>query len=214
MNIMFELKNVTFKHILHIRHVCLDRCVTCITGPSGSGKTTMLRLLNRLNEADGGTILFHGKDIQKMNPVELRRRVIMLGQTPVIYPGDIEENLQIGLKLSGRLPATRQKLKEYLKKVDLNKELNESCARLSGGEKQRLCLARVMLMEAEVYLVDEPSSALDKETEGFVIENLVQFVMERNRQLIMVTHSQEVSAKYPKSLLRIENGDTKGYVYE
>lgn len=69
-------------------------------------------------------------------------------------------------------------------------------------------------MEAEVYLVDEPSSALDKETEGFVIENLVQFVMERNRQLIMVTHSQEVSAKYPKSLLRIENGDTKGYVYE
>ena len=51
---MFELKNVTFKHILHIQHVCLDRCVTCITGPSGSGKTTMLRLLNRLNEADGG----------------------------------------------------------------------------------------------------------------------------------------------------------------
>lgn len=93
MNIMFELKNVTFKHILHIRHVCLDRCVTCITGPSGSGKTTMLRLLNRLNEADGGTILFHGEDIQKMNPVELRRRVVMLGQTPVIYPGDIEENL-------------------------------------------------------------------------------------------------------------------------
>ena len=49
---MFELKNVTFKHILHIQHVCLDRCVTCIIGPSGSGKTTMLRLLNRLNEAE------------------------------------------------------------------------------------------------------------------------------------------------------------------
>ena len=183
---MFELNNVTFKHILHIQHVCLDRCVTCITGPSGSGKTTMLRLLNRLNEAEQGTILYKGEDIQKMNPMELRRRVVMLGQTPVIYPGE----------------------------VDLHKELQESCGRLSGGEKQRLCLARVMLMDAEVYLVDEPSSALDKETESFVIENLVRFVTERNRQLIMVTHSAEVSAKYPKSLLRIENGDTRGYVYE
>jgi len=198
---MFELKNVTFKHILHIQHVCLDRCVTCIIGPSGSGKTTMLRLLNRLNEAEQGTILYNGE-------------VVMLGQTPVIYPGDIEENLQIGLRLSGRLPATKQKLKEYLEKVDLHKELQESCERLSGGEKQRLCLARVMLMDAEVYLVDEPSSALDKETESFVIENLVHFVTERKRQLIMVTHSAEVSAKYPKSLLRIENGDTRGYVYE
>ena len=199
---MFELNNVTFKHILHIQHVCLDRCVTCIIGPSGSGKTTMLRLLNRLNEAEQGTILYNGEDIQKLNPMELRRRVVMLGQTPVIYPGDIEENLQIGLRLSGRLPATKQK------------ELQESCERLSGGEKQRLCLARVMLMDAEVYLVDEPSSALDKETESFVIENLVHFVTERKRQLIMVTHSAEVSAKYPKSLLRIENGDTRGYVYE
>ena len=139
---MFELKNVTFKHILHIQHVCLDRCVTCIIGPSGSGKTTMLRLLNRLNEAEQGTILYNGEDIQKLNPMELRRRVVMLGQTPVIYPGDIEENLQIGLRLSGRLPATKQKLKEYLEKVDLHKELQESCERLSGGEKQRLCLAR------------------------------------------------------------------------
>ena len=199
---MFELNNVTFKHILHIQHVCLDRCVTCIIGPSGSGKTTMLRLLNRLNEAEQGTILYNGEDIQKLNPMELRRRVVMLGQTPVIYPGDIEENLQIGLRLSGRLPAT------------MHKELQESCERLSGGEKQRLCLARVMLMDAEVYLVDEPSSALDKETESFVIENLVHFVTERKRQLIMVTHSAEVSAKYPKSLLRIENGDTRGYVYE
>ena len=77
-----------------------------VTGPRQVGKTTMLRLLNRLNEAEQGTILYNGEDIQKLNPMELRRRVVMLGQTPVIYPGDIEENLQIGLRLSGRLPAT------------------------------------------------------------------------------------------------------------
>ena len=106
--------------------------------PQWQWKTTMLRLLNRLNEAEQGTILYNGEDIQKLNPMELRRRVVMLGQTPVIYPGDIEENLQIGLRLSGRLPATKQKLKEYLEKVDLHKELQESCERLSGGEKQRL----------------------------------------------------------------------------
>lgn len=214
MILLFELKNVTFKNILNINHVCLDRQVTCITGPSGSGKTTMLRLLNRLNEADSGTILFNGEDIKKIDPIKLRKRIVMLGQTPVIYPGDIEDNLQIGLKLSGQLPASPEKLKKYLCKVNLDKHLNESCSRLSGGEKQRLCLARVMLMDAEVYLVDEPSSALDKETERFVIDNLVKFVTKRNRQLIMVTHSTEVSQKYPESLLCIENGDTRGYINE
>ena len=211
---MFELKDVTFKHILHISHVRFDRPITCITGPSGSGKTTLLRLLNRLNEAEQGEILLDGEDIKTMSPIELRRRVIMLGQTPVIYPGDIEENLQIGLRLSNRKPASKEKLRQYLQKVNLDKDLSEGCGKLSGGEKQRLCLARVMLMDGDVYLVDEPSSALDRETEEFVIQNLVDFVSANQKQLIMVTHSPDVAKRYPQSIVRIENKDTRGYLYE
>ena len=72
---MFELNNVTFKHILlHTAPTCLTAVLPALVGPSGSGKTTMLRLLNRLNEAEQGTILYNGEDIQKLNPMELRRR--------------------------------------------------------------------------------------------------------------------------------------------
>ena len=82
----------------------------------------------------------------------------MLGQTPVIYNGDLEENLQIGLRFSEKLPASRDRLLNALEQVKLNKPLDDPCLSLSGGEKQRLCLARVMLMDAEVYLLDEPSA--------------------------------------------------------
>lgn len=212
--LMFEIKGLCFKDILNIPYVLMNRQITCIVGASGCGKTTLLRMLNRLNSPDEGSILYNGKDILSMDPIELRRNIVMLGQTPIMYPGTIEDNLQIGRILSNRPKASNHKLVEYLKIVKLDKELNEGCSKLSGGEKQRLCLARVLLMDASVYLVDEPSSALDKETEAFVIENLVHYVREHDKELIMVTHSSDVELKYPKSLLKIEEHDCKGYMYE
>lgn len=211
---MFEIENLQYKHILNIQHLCLDRQITCLVGPSGSGKTTLLRMLNRMNESDAGRILYCGKNIYEMDPVMLRREIVMLGQTPIIYPGNIEENLQIGLKFSGRTAASKEELEFYLRKVGLSKELQESCATLSGGEKQRLCLARVMLMDAKVYLVDEPSSALDTETEQFVIDNLVTFVKEHDKTLVMVTHSSEVAASYPDCIAHMLQGDCGGYANE
>lgn len=211
---MFEIENLKFKHILHIEHLSINRQITCITGPSGSGKTTFLRMLNRLNDPDEGKILWNGVDISQMNATELRRKVVMLKQTPVVYAGTIEDNLQIGLQFSKKALATQAKLKEYLQKVQLDKQLDESVAKLSGGEKQRLCLARIMLMDADVYLLDEPSSALDKDTENFVIENMVQFVKEKDKTLIMVTHSPAVAKLYPESILEIKEGNCEGYTYE
>lgn len=211
---MFEVENLTFKHILHIKHLRIDRQITCIIGPSGSGKTTFLRMLNRLNEPDEGKIFWNGADIAQMNATDLRRKVVMLKQTPVVYNGTIEDNLQIGLQFSKRTLATQAQLKEYLRKVQLDKQLDESVAKLSGGEKQRLCLARIMLMDADVYLLDEPSSALDKETENFVIENMVQFAKEKNKMLIMVTHSPAIAELYPESILEIKEGNCEGYTYE
>ena len=130
----------------------------------------------------------------------------MLGQNPVIYGGSLEENLQIGLRFSEKLPASRDRLLNALEQVKLDKPLDDPCLSLSGGEKQRLCLARVMLMDAEVYLLDEPSAALDKETEHFIITNLADFVIREKKELIMVTHSEEVSGLYPEGTIRIENG--------
>ena len=159
---MFEIENLTFKHILHMDHLCIDRQITCITGPSGSGKTTFLRMLNRLNDPDDGRILWNGNDIAQMDATKLRRKVVMLKQTPVVYTGTIEDNLQIGLQFSKRPLAKQEKLKEYLKKVQLDKQLNDSVAKLSGGEKQRLCLARIMHEKLQQNMMRSQHLIMDK----------------------------------------------------
>lgn len=203
---MFEVKNIKFKDILDIPFLRINKPITCIVGSSGSGKTTLLRMLNCLNVPDEGEIFYNNQEISKMDTVRLRRNVVMLGQTPVIYSGSIEDNLQIGLEFSRKLPASESSMKETLERVELNKQLSEGCSNLSGGEKQRLCLARVMLMDADTYLLDEPSAALDKETEQFIIDNFSKFVLENNKELIMVTHSEQIAQKFPDSIIRIEKG--------
>ena len=203
---MFEVTHLKFKNILDIPFLCISNPITCIVGSSGSGKTTLLRMLNRLNVPDDGTIIYNGNDISNMDTLKLRRQVVMLGQTPVIYSGSVEDNLQIGLYFSKKLPASISAMKESLKRVELDKCLSDTCGNLSGGERQRLCLARVMLMDAETYLLDEPSAALDKGTEQFIIENLAKFVLEKNKQLIMVTHSEQIAEKFSNSIIRIEFG--------
>jgi putative ABC transport system ATP-binding protein len=211
---MFEIKNLKFKQILDIPSLKIEKPITCIVGSSGSGKTTLLRMLNRLNAPDEGVILYNGTDISEMNSVQLRRSVVMLGQTPIIYSGNIRENLQIGLEFSQKKPASEEELRESLSKAGLQKDLDDSCGTLSGGEKQRLCLARVMLMNADTYLLDEPSSALDKETEHVIIQNLTDFARKQQKQLIMVTHSENIAQEYKDSVIRLENGKTEGYENE
>ena len=211
---MFEVSNLKFKNILDIPFLCINNPITCIVGCSGSGKTTLLRMLNKLDIPDNGNISYNGNDISKMDTLKLRRQVVMLGQTPVIYSGSVEDNLQIGLYFSKRVPASISAMKESLKRVELEKCLSDSCGNLSGGEKQRLCLARIMLMDAETYLLDEPSAALDKGTEQFIIENLSKFVLENNKQLIMVTHSEQIAEKFSNSIIRIENGKVTEAYYE
>ncbi|GEA33409.1 ABC transporter ATP-binding protein [Clostridium beijerinckii] len=211
---MFEIRNIKFRNILDIKFLNIDKPITCVVGPSGSGKTTLLRMLNRLNVPDEGVILYNNKDISKIDTILLRRNVVMLGQTPVIYSGNIEDNLQIGLEFSKKLPASKSRMKEILERVELNKKLTDGCGNLSGGEKQRLCLARVMLMDADTYLLDEPSAALDKDTEQFIIDNFSKFVLENNKELIMITHSEQIAQKYNNSIVRIENGEVVKSYYE
>ncbi|NRT71763.1 ABC transporter ATP-binding protein [Clostridium beijerinckii] len=211
---MFEIRNIKFRNILDIKFLNIDKPITCVVGPSGSGKTTLLRMLNRLNVPDDGVILYNNKDISKIDTIILRRNVVMLGQTPIIYSGNIEDNLQIGLEFSKKLPASKSRMKEILERVELNKKLTDGCGNLSGGEKQRLCLARVMLMDADTYLLDEPSAALDKDTEQFIIDNFSKFVLENNKELIMITHSDQIAQKYNNSIVRIEKGEVVKSYYE
>ena len=202
---MFLLKNVMYKNILHIDKMEIPaNKITCIVGESGAGKSTLLKLLNSMLSADSGSIYYQDQNLEDVDPVHHRRRVVMLAQQPTIFEGTIRENLNIGLVFSEKKPKEDHEFIKAMAIVHLNKNLDEDAETLSGGEKQRLALARVYLMEPEVYLLDEPTAALDEETEEVVIGNFIKKVKEKGQSLIMITHSQKIATKYGENMITLE----------
>jgi len=205
---VFTLKEVKFNDILYIKELTIaEKKTTAMVGKSGSGKTTLLKLLNKLISPDSGTIYYRDTPLETIDSVALRREVVMMPQTPVIFEGNIRENLLIGLKFSEKKLSPDGRLMSVLQAVGLDKKLDEPAHLLSGGEKQRLALARLMLMVPRVWLLDEPSSALDKETEDEVMKKIMDFGKRNGSTIIFVTHSTPMAEKYAEEIIEIENGE-------
>lgn len=205
---MFELNNVKYKDILNIKKLEINsKKITCIVGTSGSGKTTLIRLLNKLISPDSGEIIYDGTPLSEIDSVKHRRNVVMLSQDPVVFKGSIRDNLLMGQIYSSREESSDHELQKILESVDLDKNLDESPEKLSGGEKQRLAIGRVMLMDPDVLLLDEPSSALDDDTEDLVINTLVNYGRKNSKTIIMVTHSRKIAEKYSDEIVEIVKND-------
>lgn len=204
---MFEFHNVEFEDILNIDNLTINSNeITCIIGPSGSGKSTLLRLINKLISPTKGYISIDGEDIASIDSITYRRRVPMLAQNPVTFPGSVRDNLLMGRKFQEKDLLSDDILNKALESVKLDKSLGEDIDNLSGGEAQRLAIARLMLCDSEVYLLDEPSSALDDLTEDFVIKTMVDMAREKNKTIIYVTHSKDMADKYSDKLIKIVDG--------
>lgn len=205
---MFYLEDIKYKEIISIDQLTISaNRVTCIVGESGSGKTTFLKLLNNLITADSGRISYKNCPLKKIDPIELRRKVVMLPQTPVIFPETIKDNLLIGLKFSEKpIVVDDDQLEEIVNLLQLPKELTDLAKDLSGGEKQRLALGRILLMKPEAMLLDEPSAALDEATEEKVIKKLVSYAKNQRITLIMVTHSKKIAKDYATDIIELKEG--------
>ena len=139
-----------------------DGGITVLAGRSGAGKSTLLRLCNRLEAPTSGVVRFRGDDIATLDPLNLRRRVGMVFQRPATFPGTVRDNLLIAAaaEYAGDEPFT-----EALERAGLDRSFLDRIAdELSGGEAQRVCLARTLVTGPEVLLLDEPTSALDRQT--------------------------------------------------
>ncbi|MGH2702781.1 MAG: phosphate ABC transporter ATP-binding protein [Actinomycetota bacterium] len=157
--------------------------VTGIVGPSGAGKTSLLRCLNRLEEPDRGSIAFDGVDIATIDPIDLRRRVGMIFQTPALFEGGVRANLVYGLDA-----VTEDELAAALEAASLDRAfLDRDSSALSVGQAQRVCIARALVRKPEVLLMDEPTSALDRDASAR-IEELVRSLNESGLTVVLVTH--------------------------
>ncbi len=181
-----------------------NKMVTAFIGPSGCGKSTLLRCLNRMNDLISGcrvegNILYKGKDIKEINPIDLRTNVGMVFQQPNPFPMSIFDNVAYGPRCSGI--KNKAKLKEIvidsLKKASLYEEvkdrLKDSALGLSGGQQQRLCIARAIAMKPEVILMDEPTSALDP-IATLKIEELIG-ELKKDYTIIIVTHNMQQATR-------------------
>jgi putative ABC transport system ATP-binding protein len=176
-----------------------------IVGASGSGKSSLLRLLNRLDEPTTGMVFLEGQDYRQIPPRELRRRVGMVTQRPFLFPGDVASNLRFGPMQRGEtLPDAE--ITSLLENVGLPGFATRDVANLSGGEQQRVSLARALANRPEVLLLDEPTSALDEQAKLGVEELIHRLVRENSYTFVMVTHDRDQARRRCDQVAVIEAG--------
>lgn len=175
--------------------------ITCLLGPSGSGKSTMLRLCNRLEAPSGGCIRYRGDDIADEDPLRLRRRVGMVFQRPTVFPGTVRDNL-----LVAQPEASSQRCEEVLRRAHIDAHLlDREADALSGGEAQRVCLARTLIAEPEVLLMDEPTSALDPASTRS-LETLGIELVRDGMPIVWVTHDLDQADRIADERLVLAGG--------
>lgn len=175
--------------------------ITVLLGASGSGKTSLLRLLNRLEVPTRGEVRFREQPLDRMDPLGLRRRVGMVFQRPTPFPGTARDNLRIADP-----QASDAAMQDILQTAGLDARFLDRVADdLSGGEAQRLCLARTLLTHPEVLLMDEPTSALDAEATKR-LEKTVRRLADQGMPMVWVTHDLAQAERLGDHRLTLTNG--------
>ncbi len=164
--------------------------ILALVGPSGSGKSTLLRLLNFLEEPGSGTLEFEGNHFLKGADIalETRRRVTMVFQRPMLLNRSVWDNVTYGLRLRGEQNSHRQ-VEQALEEVGLANLARQQARTLSGGEAQRVSLARAMVIQPDVLLLDEPTANLDPYNVGLIETIISRINTERRTTLVLVTHN-------------------------
>ena len=196
----------------------VDRQVTAMIGPSGCGKSTLLRVLNRMydlypGQRAEGKVLLDGQNVigKEIDPAVLRARIGMVFQKPTPFPMSIYDNIAFGVKLHESISKAEmdQRVEWCLTKAALWSEvkdrLSASALGMSGGQQQRLCIARTIAVKPEVVLLDEPTSALDPISTA-KIEELID-ELKRDFTIVIVTHNMQQAARCADSTAFFYLGD-------
>ncbi|HEY6653828.1 MAG TPA: phosphate ABC transporter ATP-binding protein PstB [Solirubrobacterales bacterium] len=189
-----------------VQHVSMDiheNEITALIGPSGCGKSTLIRCLNRMNDliptaTVEGHCYYHEQDLygSEVDPVEVRKRIGMVFQKPNPFPKSIFDNVAFGPRVLG-LPDVKERVERALRSAALWDEvkdrLDENAYGMSGGQQQRLCIARCIAVDPDVILMDEPCSALDPISTGRIEDLMME--LKEEFSIVIVTHNMQQAAR-------------------
>jgi phosphate transport system ATP-binding protein len=206
---IFKLEGVTVSYgdKQAVRDVSFDIArneITALIGPSGCGKSTLIRCLNRMNDLIPsahleGKVLYHGQDLYgpEVDAVEVRKRIGMVFQKPNPFPKSIYDNIAFGPRVLGMKGDTDEIVERALQRAavwdEVKDRLKTNAFGMSGGQQQRLCIARALAVEPDVILMDEPCSALDPISTGKIEELMLQ--LREEYSIVIVTHNMQQAAR-------------------
>ncbi len=211
---LFKLENVSFSVdgcdiLQNISLGINSNDFVALLGPSGSGKSTLLRMLNCLNSPTSGTINFHDKTLTEYDIVLLRQKVGMVFQSPTMINGTVKENLTMTKKwIKDGSSFTEKELTNILEQVGLDSKFLDKDARsLSGGEQQRIALARTLLNKPDVLLLDEPTANLDPQLANKILKLVYQLYQDLKLTIILVSHDHQIIKAFAKRVVYLIGGE-------
>jgi phosphate transport system ATP-binding protein len=201
-----ERLSVSYAGVRAVADIDLDvfrNRITALIGPSGCGKSTLIRCFNRMNDLIpsahvDGRVLYHGQDLygSDVDPVEVRKRIGMVFQKPNPFPKSIRDNVAFGPRVLG-LKDVDERVDRALHSAALWDEvkdrMHENAFGMSGGQQQRLCIARALAVDPDVILMDEPCSALDPISTGKIEDLMLE--LKKDYSIVIVTHNMQQAAR-------------------
>jgi len=209
---MIEIRNLLIQRnkrdVLKIDSLDIQRGETlAVVGPNGAGKSTLLLALARLLKPAAGDITFNGNSLERLGDLEYRRRISFVFQDPLLLNMTVEQNIALGLKFR---KATKDEMQtqvwKWIKQLGIELLAKRRASQLSGGEAQRVSLARAFVLEPELLLLDEPFAALDPPTRAKLIEDLSALLAEDHCTAVFVTHNLNEAAKLSHRVAVIVDG--------
>ncbi|MBS4912951.1 MAG: ATP-binding cassette domain-containing protein [Veillonella sp.] len=185
--------NLSFQNTIQYPDIRIPKeAMTFIQGPSGCGKTTLFKLFNNTLSPSTGTIYLDGKDTRDMNALELRKRILLVNQQAFLFDGTIKDNFEQFYAYRETPVPTQECMDFFLNLAIAPFTVDKEITYLSGGERQRVFNAIMLSLEADVYLWDEPSSALDSATATEFFTNLKEYMKTNHKTSVIISHDKNL----------------------
>ncbi len=204
---MLKTRNLCFKDFIFYKDIHIIKSkINFITGESGCGKSTLLKLFNRIENCSNGEIFYKDQPITEFDTILLRKEVKLISQTTFLFSGSIKDNFTLFYTYCDTPNLTEERMKFFLSLTEANFSLDVLCDTLSGGEKQRVYLAICLSMDSEIIMLDEPTSALDYNLSVKVLQNIINYIKENDKTLVVISHDNKLTERFAENIVTLSGG--------